>query len=81
MGQAGGQDERYAVGRDEEAGVGRRWVWVVGPLMVVLGAVWMFQGLGYLEGSFMTGSGFWTVAGMVVAGAGVVLLVVQRDRH
>ena len=61
--------------------MGRRWVWVAGPVMVVLGVVWTFQGLGYLKGSFMTGSGFWAVAGMVVAGGGVVLLVVQRDRH
>jgi len=61
--------------------MGRRWVWIVGPVMVVVGLVWMFQGLGYLEGSPMTGERFWAVAGPVVAGFGVVLMVVQHDRH
>ncbi len=61
--------------------MGRRWVWVAGPLMIVLGVLWMFQGMGYVDGSFMTGEGFWTVVGTVVAGAGIVLMVVQRDRH
>jgi hypothetical protein len=29
--------------------------WLVAVAMVVVGAVWTFQGLGYLEGSPMTG--------------------------
>jgi hypothetical protein len=49
---------------------------VIGVLMVVGGAVFTFQGLGYLEGSAMTGSDFWAVVGPLIAGFGVALLVV-----
>ena len=48
----------------------------LGGLMVVVGAVWTMQGLGYLEGSPMTGVEFWAIAGPVVAGLGVALLIV-----
>ena len=44
--------------------------------MLVVGAVWTFQGLGYLEGSPMTGVEFWAIAGPLVAGLGVALLIV-----
>jgi hypothetical protein len=42
-------------------------------LMVVIGAVWTFQGLGYLKGSPMTGVEIWAVVGPIVAGLGVAL--------
>ena len=45
-------------------------------LMVVAGAIWTFQGLGYLKGSPMTGVDFWAIVGPLVAGLGVALLVV-----
>jgi hypothetical protein len=48
----------------------------VGLLMVVVGAVWTFQGLGYLEGSPMTGVELWAIVGPVVAGLGVALAYV-----
>jgi hypothetical protein len=48
----------------------------LGVLMVVIGAVWTFQGLGYLEGSSMTGVEFWAIVGPVVAGLGVALAYV-----
>ncbi len=43
---------------------------VLGGLLVVIGTVWLLQGLRVLPGSFMTGSAFWAVAGLVVAIAG-----------
>jgi hypothetical protein len=51
-------------------------------LLVAVGAVWTFQGLGYLEGSAMTGSTTWATIGPVVAGLGLALgiVVVQRSR-
>lgn len=50
-------------------------------IMVIVGAVWTFQGLGYLGGSFMTGSSTWAVIGPIVAGFGVALgFVVVRGR-
>ena len=42
-------------------------------LMVAVGAVWTFQGLGYLEGSPMTGERTWAVIGPVLAGFGIAL--------
>ena len=45
----------------------------IGVLMVVIGAVWTFQGLGYLKGSPMTGVQLWAVLGPIVAGLGVAL--------
>lgn len=49
---------------------------VLGVVMVLVGLVWTFQGLGYLEGSFMTGEELWAVLGPIVAGLGVSLLIV-----
>ncbi|TDC31078.1 hypothetical protein E1211_23120 [Micromonospora sp. 15K316] len=43
----------------------------LGLLAVVIGAVWTVQGLGYVEGSVMTGERIWVVVGPVVALAGV----------
>jgi hypothetical protein len=48
----------------------------VGVLMIVVGAIWTFQGLGYLKGSAMTGVAFWATVGPVVAGLGVALTYV-----
>lgn len=51
-------------------------------LLVAVGAVWTFQGLGYIEGSFMTGSRTWATIGPLVAGFGLALgIVVVRRRE
>ena len=39
-----------------------------GVVMLLLGGLWTFQGLGYVGGSFMSGSETWTIIGSVVAG-------------
>jgi len=49
---------------------------LLGGLMVVIGAVWTFQGLGYLESSPRTGVEMWAIIGPLVAGLGVALVVV-----
>jgi hypothetical protein len=46
-----------------------------GLLLVVVGAVWTLQGLGYLPGSVMSGVTLWAVVGPVVALLGLVLAV------
>ena len=46
---------------------------IVGVLLTVVGAVWTFQGLGYIEGSPMTGESLWATVGPIVAGLGVAL--------
>ncbi len=59
-----------------------RALWVaLGVLMVLTGAVWTFQGLGYLEGSPMTDQSVWAILGPLVAGLGVALVVVASRRR
>jgi len=43
---------------------------VVGVLLLLVGLVWVGQGLGYIKGSFMTGEvkWFWIGVGMIAAG-------------
>ncbi len=50
-------------------------------VMVVSGAIFTFQGLGYLEGSSMTGDDTWAIIGPILAGLGVALgIVVVQGR-
>ena len=44
-----------------------------GPMLLV-GIVWILQGLNLLPGSFMTGDIKWAVFGLLLAFAGVVLI-------
>ena len=60
--------------------MGRVAVILIGLAMVVIGAIWTFQGLGYLKGSPMTGVTFWATVGPVVAGLGVALAIVGWRR-
>lgn len=46
----------------------------VGLLAVVLGALWTVQGLGYVDGSVMTGRRVWAVIGPAVVLIGLVAL-------
>jgi hypothetical protein len=47
-----------------------------GGILFLVGLVWTLQGLGYLEGSAMTGVAFWAIVGPLVAGLGVALAIV-----
>ena len=42
-----------------------RWGLTAGILLTVVGAVWIFQGAGFLKGSFMTGSSKWLLIGVL----------------
>lgn len=53
----------------------------LGAVMVLVGAVWTAQGLGYLEGSPMTDESTWAILGPLVAGLGVGLIVVAARRR
>ena len=53
---------------------------ILGGLMVVLGCVWVAQGLNVLPGSFMTGDVRWAVYGSVLALAGLAIVVWSRRR-
>ena len=58
----------------------RTTVRVVGVVALVVGAVWVGQGLGYLPGSFMTGVRFWFWVGLACVLAGLGLLFFSRRR-
>ncbi len=47
----------------------------LGVVMVAVGGVWFLQGIRVLPGSFMTGSGFWTLTGALVGLAGIALFL------
>jgi len=47
----------------------------LGALLVVVGAVWTLQGLGYIGGSAMSGVALWAVVGPVVVILGLLLAV------
>ena len=46
----------------------------LGVLMVLAGAVWTGQGLGWIGGSAMSGQEIWAIIGPIVAGLGVALV-------
>jgi len=48
---------------------------LIGIALVVTGAIWVFQGIGVLKGSFMTGSGFWAWMGGLAILFGLPLLL------
>jgi hypothetical protein len=52
----------------------------IAVILVLLGAVWLGQGLGVLPGGFMRGSLFWGVLGGVLVAVGAALLAVERRR-
>jgi len=59
------------------------WVFVLlGVVLMLLGLLWAAQGLGYVTGSFMTGSRLWATIGPIVALVGLWSLVtgVRRQR-
>jgi hypothetical protein len=50
----------------------------LGALAILIGVIWIVQGLGYLKGSFMTGHLIWTVIGGVVVIGGLVAIARSR---
>ncbi|MBG0568302.1 hypothetical protein [Actinoplanes aureus] len=53
----------------------------LGLLAMVLGAVWLLQGLGYLTDSLMSDELFWAAAGGVLLVVGLVLVVIGMRRR
>ena len=53
---------------------------VIGVLLVLIGLVWIGQGLGFVKGSFMTGNMMWAWIGVGVAIVGAALAVVGVRR-
>ncbi|THG32042.1 DUF4337 domain-containing protein [Naasia lichenicola] len=53
---------------------------LLGLVALVVGAVWVGQGLNLIPGSFMTGNRMWFFIGIVVGLAGIVMLVLAGRR-
>ena len=47
---------------------------VIGAVLVIVGAVWIGQGVGAIGGSFMTGEAAWAVIGGVAVLLGLALI-------
>jgi hypothetical protein len=54
---------------------------ILGALLVLVGLVWILQGVNLLPGSFMSGQAVWAVIGIVVGAVGVVLEVLANRRR
>lgn len=55
-------------------GMGRRFARVIGTALLLVGLVWIGQGLGVVPGSFMTGQRQWAAYGALAAVVGALLL-------
>lgn len=53
---------------------------VVAVLVALMGGVWFFQGIGVIQGSFMSNTTQWTIIGLVFAVVGVGLLIYNNRR-
>ncbi len=49
-------------------------------VLLIVGLVWIGQGIGLIGGSFMTGSTFWAAMGVVLVIVAVGLVVTARPR-
>jgi hypothetical protein len=50
-------------------------------LAALVGGIWLGQGLGFIGGSFMTGSPLWAVIGAILLVLAAVLVVVEVRRR
>jgi hypothetical protein len=58
-------------------------VWIrraIAVVLIVVGGIWFFQGIGVIEGSFMTGEAVWAVIGAACVVAGVALFLTHPTR-
>ena len=53
---------------------------LAGPCLVI-GAIWVLQGINVLPGSFMTGQMKWAIYGAVLLCVGIGLLVMAKRRQ
>jgi hypothetical protein len=60
--------------------VSRNTLITVGVIAVVVGGIWVGQGLNLIPGSFMTGDTKWFVIGLIVAVVGILLVVLGLRR-
>ena len=54
---------------------------VLGVLCLLVGCVWILQGINFLPGSFMTGQTKWAIYGGILVVAGIGLLISANRRR
>jgi hypothetical protein len=54
---------------------------IVGGLLILIGGVWILQGINILPGSFMTGQIQWAIYGAIAALVGAALIWWSRRRR
>lgn len=60
----------------------RRWITLsVGVVLVLVGAVWVLQGIGVITGSFMTGQKLWFLIGLGAFLVGIVMVAANFTRR
>lgn len=53
---------------------------ILGVLLIVIGAVWILQGINVLPGSFMTGDIHWAIYGAIAVVVGIILIAAARRK-
>jgi hypothetical protein len=53
---------------------------IAGALILIAGVVWTLQGLGFIQGSVMTGVTLWALAGPLIALGGLAVTVTGLRR-
>jgi hypothetical protein len=53
---------------------------IAAGVLLFMGTIWIFQGIGVLPGSFMSGQPRWAVNGAIADVIGIVLFVVAGRR-
>ncbi|MGZ3437841.1 MAG: hypothetical protein ACXU9O_16335 [Gemmatimonadaceae bacterium] len=54
---------------------------IVGVLCLLMGCIWILQGINVLPGSFMTGQMKWALYGCLLAVVGIVVLISANRRR
>ena len=65
---------------DVTSRTGRIALILVGVIALIIGGVFAGQGMNLIPGSFMTGSRMWLSIGLVLAVAGIILIVLGLRR-
>ena len=52
--------------------------WPLIAVLTAVGLVWVGQGIGLIEGSFMTGQPFWAIVGAAMLAVAIILAVSAR---
>jgi uncharacterized membrane protein HdeD (DUF308 family) len=54
---------------------------ILGVVLVLIGVVWFFQGINILLGSFMSGNSLYSVLGIILVVAGIIILAFSNRRR